>query len=356
MAEPTTPTTTVDPRNHPKNPLWQLTRARLVEFVRDPGALFWVFGMPLVLATALGLAFRNRPPDPMRVVVVDSPAVEATLRADKMMDVNAAPLDDARAMLRRRQVDLLVQERDGTLTYRFDDTRPEARIARLAVEKDVEVARGRKDLTTASEERVVEKGSRYIDFLLPGLIGMNLLGSSMWGIGYAIVDARKRKLLKRYAATPKRRRDDLLSIMLSRLVFLCAEVIALVLIGCFAVGVETQGSYLAVGALCLCGGIGFTGLALLIAARPTSTEVASGLLNVAMLPMYLLSGSFFSSSRFPDWMQPLVQALPLTALNDALRAVINEGASLSSQVGKVAILLGWGLLPFAIAVRTFRWQ
>ena len=348
------PSATPAPAARP-SPLWELTRARLVEFYRDPGALFWVFGLPLLLAIALGLAFRNKPPDPVRVVVVDAPAVGAAL-AGPAFDVRTAALDDARLLLKRGQVDLLVAEGPDAVTYRYDETRPEGRTARLAAERAIERARGRADVTHAVDERVTEPGSRYIDFLLPGLIGMNLLGSSMWGLGYNIVDARKRKLLKRLAATPMKRSHFLASLMLSRLVFLAAEVAALVVIGRFAFGVQVQGSVAAVAILSLMGGLSFTGLALLIAARPTSTEVASGWMNLAMLPMYLLSGSFFSAARFPDWLQPFVQALPLTALNDSLRAVINEGASVTSQLGEVGVMLAWGIVPFALAMRFFRWQ
>jgi ABC-2 type transport system permease protein len=336
------------------SPLWQLTRTRLVEFVRDPGALFWVFGMPLVLAIALGLAFRTRPPEASRVAVVDQRFADV-LKGDAF-DVQVAPLDEALLLLRRGSVDVLVIDSANGVTYRYDDTRPEARAARLAVHDAIERARGRVDVTRATDERVIEKGSRYIDFLLPGLIGMNLLGSSMWGLGYAIVDARKRKLLKRLAATPMRRSHYLLSLMFSRLVFLVAEVTALLLIGRFAFGVEVQGSYVAICVICFVGGVSFTGLSLLIASRTQSTEVASGLLNLAMLPMYLLSGSFFSAARFPEWLQPFVQSLPLTAFNDGVRAVMNEGATLSSQMHEVGILLAWGIIPFAIALRMFRWQ
>ncbi|HEY4221654.1 MAG TPA: ABC transporter permease, partial [Myxococcota bacterium] len=345
----------------------ELTRARLVEFYRDPGALFWVFGMPLLLAIALGLAFRNKPPDPVKVaVVVASEGASArandVLRADPSFDVRAVTVNAGKLMLRRGQVDVLVDAQSqssslsSSLSYRFDDTRPEGRYARLAVERALERAAGRTDVIASIDDKITEPGSRYIDFLLPGLIGMNLLGSSMWGIGYSIVDARKRKLLKRLAATPMKRSHYLLSIMLSRLLFLVAEVVALVVIGRFAFGVSVQGSYAAVGVLALAGGISFTGLSMLIAARTASTEVASGLMNVAMMPMYLLSGSFFSSSRFPDWLQPLIQALPLTALNESLRAVINEAAPLSDQWARLAVMLAWGVIPVIVSLRIFRWQ
>ncbi len=339
------------------SPLFELTRMRVLEFIRDPGALFWVFGFPILLAFVLGLAFRNRPPEPVRVVVVDSPATAQLLAASPGFQVEQAPLDDARWRLRRAQVDLLVEvPRGGQVTYRFDETRPEARIARLATERVLEQAAGRADVQQVTEQKVTEPGSRYIDFLVPGLIGMNLMGSSMWGIGYGLVDARKRKLLKRLAATPMKRRDYLLSVLFSRLLFLVVETAALVAVGWGAFGVRVQGSLLAVGALAFLGGIAFTGLSLLIAARPQSTEVASGLMNFVMLPMYLLSGAFFSAKHFPDALQPFIQALPLTALNNGLRAVINEGAALTSQGVPAAILLAWGVVTFAVALRIFRWQ
>ncbi len=329
---------------------------RVLMFIRDPGALFWVFGFPLVLAFALGLAFRNRPPEPMHVVVAGDPALAAQLKADPSLAVDEAPLEDARLQLRRAQSDLLVYRTAGVVTFRYDETRPEARVARLAVERALERANGRADTLGATDEKVTEPGSRYIDFLLPGLIGMNVMGSSLWGIAYGLVDARKKKLLKRLAATPMKRRDFLLSILLSRLVFLGFELVALVAIGWLAFGVSVQGSLGAVAVLALLGGLGFGAIGLLIGTRTASTETAGGLMNVVMMPMYLLSGAFFSSKHFPDVLQPFIKALPLTALNDSLRAVINEGASLGSQAMPIAVMLAWTLVPFVIALRTFRWQ
>lgn len=336
--------------------LYELTRMRIVEFLRDPGALFWVFGFPILLAFVLGLAFRNRPPEPIHVVVSGSASLAQTLRADATFDVEEASLDDARWKVRRGQADLLVQDEAGVVIYRFDETRPESRLAKLAAERAIDLASGRAHTGDTRDEKVTEAGSRYIDFLVPGLIGMNLMGSSMWGIGFGLVDARKRKLLKRLAATPMRRRDYLLSILISRLMFLVVETAALTAVGYFAFGVAVQGSLVAVGVLALLGGFSFAGIALLIAARVQSTEVAGGLMNFVMLPMYLLSGAFFSAKHFPQVVQPLIQALPLTALNNSLRAVINEAAPLSAQVMPMAILLAWGVGSFVIAMRVFRWQ
>jgi ABC-type multidrug transport system permease subunit len=216
--------------------------------------------------------------------------------------------------------------------------------------------KGRADVAKVGEQQVTEPGARYVDFLVPGLIGMNLMGSGLWGLGFTVVIARSRKLLKRFAATPMRRSHYLLSFILSRLVFLVLEVGAVVLFAIVAFGFTVRGSWLSVALVTMLGGFTFSGLGLLVAARPTTIEGVSGLMNFIMLPMWLLSGTFFSSERFPQVLQPFIQALPLTALNNALRALMNEGASLSSNWISIAILLAWCVVSFLVALRIFRWQ
>jgi ABC-2 type transport system permease protein len=182
------------------------------------------------------------------------------------------------------------------------------------------------------------------------------MGSCMWGMGYSIVDARRRKLLKRFAVTPMRRTHYQLSFMLSRLLFLAAEVAVIVTFGWLAFGVRVHGSVFALGAVALLSTFSFSGIALLIASRTESTEVASGWMNFVQMPMWLFSGSFFDYSRFPDAVQPLIKVLPLTAFNDAARAILNEGASIVSVWPQVLILCAWGAVSFVVAVKVFRWQ
>jgi ABC-type multidrug transport system permease subunit len=217
-------------------------------------------------------------------------------------------------------------------------------------------AKGRSDVVSIGEERITEPGARYVDFLVPGLIGMNLMGSGLWGLGFTVVIARSRKILKRLAATPMQRSHYLLSFMLSRLVFLVLEVAAVVAFAWIAFGFTVRGSWLSVSLITLLGGFTFSGIGLLIAARPTTIEGVSGLMNFIMLPMWLLSGTFFSSERFPQFLQPFIKALPLTALNTLLRAIMNEGATLSSNWIHVAILLAWLFISFVVALRIFKWQ
>jgi ABC-2 type transport system permease protein len=342
------------------NPLWELSLARLREFLREPEALFWSFGFPILLAVALGIAFRSRPDETFHVAVTGAQAdvmhAQALLISDPSFDVELSDEEGAATALRKGRVDVvLVPAEDGSFTLRYDPDRPESRMARVVTTDALQKGMGRSDVATVHDAPQNQKGSRYIDFLIPGLIGLNVLSSSMWGTAYAIVYARKRRLLRRLAATPMKRSHYLLSNILSRMVFLVFEVSALLLFGRLIFGIQIQGSIFAVSVVCLLGGVAFMGIALLIAARPSSTEVAGGWMNAVMLPMYLLSGSFFSYERFPAAIHPYLRALPLTAFNDALRAIVNEGASLVTVAPQIGILVLWGGLGFVLALKLFRW-
>jgi ABC-type multidrug transport system permease subunit len=365
-----------------------LTLTRLREFAREPEAVFWVFVFPVLLACALGIAFRNTAPAKIRVAVEDDSRgrtviteIAASLaRSADVAPIVLGPAEAARA-LRTGNVALVVRRAGAesetaagqpnvpmidnpdkltgpypSLVYRYDPTRPESRTARLAVDDALRRANGSVDSVNARDETVAEPGARYIDFLIPGLIGLNLMGSGMWGVGFAIVSARGRKLLKRFAATPMRRSHYLLSFMFSRFVFLALEVAALVGFARLVFGVVVRGSHIDLAVCALVGALAFSGLGLLVAARPRTVEGVSGLMNFVMLPMWLLSGTFFSAARFPPLLQPFVKALPLTALNDVLRAVINDGVSLGSHWPQLVIVLSWGLISFVVALRIFRWQ
>jgi len=340
------------------HPLVQLSLARMREFVREPEAIFWVFGFPIVMAFALGIAFRNRGPGELRVAVARG-AGDSVLAAtlDRSPRLAAAVLDSATARLQLRtgRVALLVVPGDP-LVYRYDSTRTESRLARLEVDGALQQARGRTDVVAVRDERVTEPGSRYIDFLIPGLLGMNLLGSGIWGVGFAVVQARQKKLLKRFMATPMKKSHYLLAFILSRLVFLFVEVVALIGFGWLVFGVGVRGSWLLLAGLTVLGSLAFAGLGLLVASRARTIEGVSGLMNLVMLPMWILSGTFFSYARFPDAMIPFVKALPLTDLNDALRAVMIDGASPAQIAAPLGIVALWGVLSFALALKIFRWR
>jgi ABC-type multidrug transport system permease subunit len=340
-----------------RSPLWQLVLARYRIFYREPETLFWAFVFPVLLTLALGVAFRARPPEPVAVAVRSGPGAErlrAALAAGA--DVKVEVLDEAtaRAALRSGRVAVVVLP-GSPPALRFDPTRPESRLAHAVVDDLLERSAGRRDVLTPREERVTESGSRYVDFLIPGLVGMNIMSTGMWGIGYVIVEARSKKLLKRMAATPMRRSHYLLSFAVVRALFLAVEVPVLVGFGVLAFGIPLRG---AVGTLALvvaAGAVAFSGLGLLVGSRTGSTTAVNGLINVVMLPMMMLSGVFFSSANFPDAMQPFIRVLPLTALNDGMRAIMNEGAGLLSVLPQVGLLLLVGAAGFAAAFRLFRW-
>jgi ABC-2 type transport system permease protein len=379
------------------SPLLQLTLARVREFVREPEALFWVFAFPLLLAVALGLAFRDKAPDRIPVAVAAGAGADRSLaalaRSPVLLGRVMAP-EAGREALRTGKISLLIESGapagpssaapagsslDASdparpaapvaaapasappapgqrMVFRFDPTRPESRIATLEAEDALERAAGRADVVTIRTEQVSERGSRYIDFLIPGLLGLNMMGTGIWSIAFSVTTARQKQLLKRLVATPMRRSDYLLAQVLGRLVFLVPEMVVLVGVGWLAFGVAVRGSLALLLAACTLGAMTFCGMGLLIASRVRTVEGASGLANLVMLPMWLVSGVFFSSERFPERVQPLIRALPLTALNDALRGIMNEARPLAGVGAQLAILAAWCVVSFLLALRIFRWR
>jgi ABC-2 type transport system permease protein len=338
------------------HPLVQLTLVRFREFLREPEALFWVFGFPLLLAAGLGLAFRNTPAEVLTVGVVGT-NLTAFENAPALSVEPFPTVDDGLRALREGKVALLVERpAGGSVLYHYDDTNPEGRDARMRADMAVQQSAGRTDPVAAQDQLMREAGSRYIDFLIPGLLGMNLMGGSIWSMGFAIVDARRRKLMKRLIATPMPRHYFLLSFLISRLAMLVVEVGAFLGFAVLVFGVPVRGSVALVAATCVVGTLAFGALGLLLSSRARTIEAASGLMNLTMLPMWILSGVFFSSQRFPEVVQPLIKALPLTALNDALRATMLQGATLTQIAPQIGVLTAWLLVCFPVALKLFRWR
>ena len=338
------------------HPLVQLTLVRFYEFVREPEALFWVFVFPILLAAGLGIAFRNRPADVLKVAVV-TPELAQSLRQDKLLDVQQMSHAAALEALRNGKVALVAEPgTGGAVEYGYDDTNPEGRAARLLADRAIQRAAGRVDPVATGDLLMREPGSRYIDFLIPGLLGMNLMGSAIWGIGFAIVDARRKKLLKRLIASPMPRAYYLLSFLLSRLFLLVLEVGALVGFGVLLFHVPVRGSLVTLGVICLLSSLAFCALGLVLASRARTIEAASGLMNLVMMPMWIASGVFFSSQKFPDFMQPVIRALPLTAVINALRADMLQGANLAQIAPQIGIVSAWLVICFALALKLFRWR
>jgi ABC-type multidrug transport system permease subunit len=340
-----------------RGPLIELTRARIYELTREPEAVFWVFVFPIVLAAILGLAFRSKPPEPLPVAVVAGPHAEARLAALQGPDLKPTIVPDSEAALAlsRGRVVLVVSGGD-TPSYTYDPTQPESRTARMAVDAALQRAAGRADAFAPSRSEVTQAGARYVDFLVPGLLGMNLMGTGMWGIAFSLVVARNGNLLKRLIAAPARRSHLLGAQLTSRLIFLIPEAGALLLFARFVLGVPMRGSVLLLAAVALLGALAFSGLGLLAASRPRTIEGVSGVMNLVMVPMWVFSGIFFSTERFPAALQPFVQALPLTALNNSLRGVMLEGMGLVALLPELALLAAWGTVSFLVALKAFRWQ
>jgi ABC-type multidrug transport system permease subunit len=349
--------------------LKQLYLTRLREFFRQPSRIFWVYGFPTVLAVVLGIAFNNRMPEPTQVTVVDGPGSEpikaALDRTESRSERPGRPPITYRSLHRAEAIRLLdtgdtplVVEPgpDGSVTYRYDPTRPESSLARAAVDDALQRAANRVDPLTVKEETETKPGNRYIDWLIPGLIGLNAMGGGLWGVGFLIVNMRIGKLLKRFAATPMPRRNFLLAILGARLTFLLPDVLVLLALGVFAFHMPVRGNAFLIGLVVVMGALAFAGIGLLIASRTQTTETVSGLMNLVMIPMWLLSGVFFSSSRYPAAMQGLIQALPLTQLATALREVILKGAGLVEVAPALLILAAWALVTFLLALRWFRWS
>ncbi|MFZ0537881.1 MAG: ABC transporter permease [Candidatus Sulfotelmatobacter sp.] len=339
-----------------------LLGARMLELKREPEVVFWVFVFPLLLALGLGIAFRNKPADASSVAIVSGAGADQvrTLLENspqhasfkiEMQDEQAA-----RKEFRLGKYDLVIEpDGNGRLRYRYDPARPESVLAKTEADNALQTAAGRKDVVATTVVTSSEPGSRYIDFLIPGLLGMNLMNSGMWGVGFALVDMRQRKLLKRFVGTPMRRGDFLLALMSSRLVLMVIEIGLLLTLGVLVFHMKVMGSIFAIAFVGAVGALTFGGVGLLTASRAQKIESVSGLTNLVMMPMWIFSGVFFSYERFPAVIQPLIKALPLTALNDALRASILEGTPLIHQWPRLLIMIVWGAVSFALALRWFRW-
>lgn len=369
-----------------RSPVIQVALMRLRETFRQPEIIFWAFVFPTLLAAVLGVAFRERKPAPVpaavvreagRVAAADSLA--AVLSADPRVRAQALAPEAAALALRAGKVDIVVvpgaagadaagadaagaagatapgAAAGAPVTYRYDPARAEGPLALAVVDAALQRAAGRVDPLSTETETVSEPGSRYVDFLVPGLLGMNLLSGGLWGLGWAIVEMRTKRLLKRFTASPMRRADFVLGQMLARAVFTPLETAALLGLTHWLFDVPVRGSLLDLAILIAFGTASFSALGALVASRAQTMEMASGLVNLTQMPMLVMSGVFFATSRFPEAMQPFIHALPLTATNDVLRAVMLEGQPLTALGGELLVLAVWGVASFVGAVKLFRW-
>lgn len=339
---------------------------RLKEFVRRPEAVFWVYFFPVLMIIVLGIAFRNQVTETFDVDVIENDfAATAVQQLSQQPVIVTHRVDAQQSALRLRSGKSVlavtanrIGEGDSTLQfeYRFDAKRPGAVTAKNVVDDTLQAANGRVDVFAAQEVAFDEPGGTYVDFLVPGLLGIGLMGGGMWGVGYAIVDMRIRRLLKRYMATPMKRSSFLLSMLLSRLVFMIPQIVLTLVVAYVMFDVRIYGSIAALIFLVVLGAFEFAAVGLMIGSRAQTVETASGLMNFVMLPMYTLCGAFFSYERFPEVFHPVIRWLPLTPIIDSLRSVITEGESLVAQWPEILVMLFWCVVPFSIAMLIFRWR
>ncbi len=348
-----------DPVQHP---VLNIAATRLKEFARQPEAVFWVYFFPVLMVIVLGIAFRNKPVEVISVDVAEGPGADVVykvLAQEETFKLFRGPESECKNRLRTGKTSLVVSttgsELDGAV-MNFDPARPGSNQAREMVENKLQIAAGRQDPIQLVATEYNEPGGRYVDFLVPGLLGMSLMGGGLWGVGFAIVDLRIRKLLKRFMATPMRRSHFLLGMMLSRMVYMVPQIIVLLLFAWLIFGVTVYGNWLSILFIVLLGAFEFSGIGLLVASRAKTIESVSGLMNLIMLPMWTLSGIFFSYERFPEVVQPLIKVLPLTPLIDALRALMTDGKSLTTLGPEITVMTLWTVVTFAVALWIFRWN
>ncbi len=349
------------------HPVWEITKARLREFLREPEAVFWVYGFPILMTLALGIAFREKGVEQFTVDIHAGPQAEELAQwlnqEPQRFKVQINDPSTYRQRLAENKTALVIipaspsaESANLSLTFLYDQNRSESALAQQVVDDFLQRQKGRQDPIPTQQENFQQPGGRYIDFLIPGLLGMGLMGGGLWGVGFVTVDMRIRKLLKRFLATPMRRRDFLLALMISRFLFMIPEILILLTFAYFIFNVTIQGNLLLLTISIMIGAMAFAGLGLLVASRAKTIETVSGLMNLVMLPMWVLSGIFFSSDRFPEVAQPLIQALPLTVLNNVLRDIMNQGHTLAEIWPNLLILAAWGIVTFLIALRIFRWE
>jgi len=372
-----------------KHPLSQLILTQFREFFREPGIIFWAMLFPILMAWVLGIAFTKKGELVKRVAYIEStdqrneafrefigfsanPPSRGSggrglnlnsndfirvIENDKLGNMTfrfiKAEWEEAELMLKRGKVSLIIEEMQPEIIFHFDPNNGDAQLVYL----QLNAAINNEQLLSGSSqiETLTGKGSRYIDFLIPGLIAMGIMNSCMWGISFALIDMRRKNLLRRMVATPMKKSHFLISHFVARIAMATLEAGIVFVFAYFYFDVTVQGNILALIAVFLAGIIAFSGLAILMSSRTAQSRVGQGLINLVVLPMTILSGIFFSYHNFPDWAIPFIQALPLTLLADGMRAIFIEGVGLQESIMAIVILTGVGIVLFLAGLRIYKW-
>ena len=366
-----------------RNSLIQLILIHYREFIREPGILFWSIIFPVLMAWVLGIAFSKQNELVQQVALVedsvqlnadmsqflndaiytenpekDEPGYyEKTIHNEKLGKTSYKFLmtdwDGGLLLLKRGQVNLILRVYPDSVEYYFDPLNPQAKMVYIMLSSAIN--NEQLIYETASINPLTQKGNRYIDFLIPGLMAMGVMNSLLWGISYALIDMRSKKLMRRMVATPMKRSEFLISIFVARLSITIIEALILLSFAFAYFHISIQGSLPALILIFLAGNIAFSGIAILISCRTANSRIGTGLINVITLPMTVLSGVFFSYHNFPDKVIPIIQKLPLTMMADSIRSVFIEGAGIAQVSLNAGILTTLGIICFAIGLRVYKW-
>ncbi|WP_323944300.1 ABC transporter permease [Aeromonas caviae] len=322
--------------------------ARTLEFVRDRAALVWNLLFPLLLVIGFSLIFSGPPKPLVQIGVVgELPATYAPLRAVPLLKI--IPYDEAsrgQLKVRHHQLDLLLSPAGER--YWINPDAPQGAMAEYLLRQAVQVPLQRESLSG--------RAIRYGDWLLPGVIGMNLMFSGLFGVGFVIVRYRKNGVLKRLRATPLGALEFLFAQLLSRVLITLVVSLLVFCAAYWLLDVPLIGSGWLLLVIALAGGTAMASLGLLIAARLQNEELASGLLNLISLPMMFLSGVWFSLEGAPAWLQQLAARLPLSQIIEAARAVMLEGAGWQEVAGPLGQVMVFALVCISLGTMLFKWS
>ena len=371
------------------NQLWQLISALFLEIIREPGVLFWGILFPILMSLGLGLAFTKKTDVLRKVAVIRTNDISTpdtssltkflenkcernvtgeqdkyrwkfTIKDDKLGNsiflFFEMDWDKAMVQLKRGTVNLMVQEREGTTEYHFDPMNPDAELTYLKLTAIIGDGNILSVKSNAEIKPLTVTGTRYIDFLVPGLVTMGVMMSCMWGISYGLIEKRSKKLLRRLVATPMKKSHFLMALITVRMIMNLIESSSVVIFALIAFKMKIQGDISALFMMFLAGNIAFAGIAVLVSSHTSNTEVGNGLINFIIFPLMILSGIFFSYHNFPDWSIPFIQNLPLTMLTDGIRSIFNEGAGYHEVIMPILILSATGVLFFAAGLKIFKWH
>jgi ABC-type multidrug transport system permease subunit len=373
------------------NQLWQLISALFLEIVREPGVLFWGILFPILMSLGLGLAFTKKADVIRKVAVIninesltsgsENSVVAGFLQNNCEKNVSGKPdtwqwkytirdeklgnsvflfykmkWDEAVKFLKRGTINVLLLGINDSVEYHFDPMNPDAQLTYLKLSSIVGKGAVQAVQSNTEIKPLTVTGTRYIDFLVPGLITMGVMMSSMWGISYGIIEKRSKKLLRRLVATPMKKSHFLIALITVRITMNFIESLVLFLFALFAFKMTIQGSISALILMFLAGNIAFAGIAVFVSSHTSNTEVGNGLINFVVFPMMILSGIFFSYQNFPEWSLPVIKNLPLTMLTDGIRSIFNEGAGYHDVALPILILLAVGILFFSVGLKIFKWH